>query len=256
MTRATFRFYARLNHFLPPDCRGRACEVTCAEQSTIKHMIEALGVPHTEVVLILANGEPAGLGRMLEDGDRIALYPKFETLDVADISVSAERLPGAPRFVADSHLGGLARMLRMAGFDTLYDNHYADAAIVELASAEQRTLLTRDRELLKRRAVAHGCFVHAMKPAAQLKELYERLDLASSARPFTLCMDCNRPLRSIAKQAVLHRLPPRVRERHEHFFTCEQCGRVFWEGTHWQAMRQVLEGLSAHYQSGRRAARE
>ncbi|MEH6389125.1 MAG: Mut7-C RNAse domain-containing protein [Pseudomonas profundi] len=245
MTRATFRFYAQLDRFLPRDRRGRAFNITCAERSTIKHMIEALGVPHTEVALVIANHEPAALERMVVEGDRIALYPKFESLDITDISVSAPRPPGAPRFVADSHLGGLARMLRMAGFDTLYDNQYADAAIAELANAEQRILLTRDRELLKRRAVAHGCFVHALKPAVQLQELYERLDLASAARPFTLCMDCNRPLRSIPKQEVLDQLPQRVRERHEHFLTCDQCRRVFWEGSHWRAMRQVLEGLSA-----------
>lgn len=243
MTCATFRFYAQLDRFLPGDRRGLAFDISCAERSTIKHMIEALGVPHTEVALVIANDTPAGLGRIIAEGDRIALYPKFETLDVSAISVTAPRPPGAPRFVADSHLGALARLLRMAGFDTLYDNHYADAAIVELAHVEQRILLTRDRELLKRRAVAHGCFVHTLKPAAQLRELYERFDLAAAAQPFTLCMDCNLPLRGIPKQQVRERVPARVQARHELFFTCEQCERVFWEGTHWRAMRQVLDAL-------------
>src|SRR5690606_40558856 len=120
MTYATFRFYAQLERFLPGERRGRAFDISCAERSTIKHMIEALGVPHTEVALVIANDAPAGLDRIIAEGDRIALYPKFESLDISAISAAAPRPPGTPRFVADSHLGALARLLRMAGFDTLY----------------------------------------------------------------------------------------------------------------------------------------
>ena len=243
MTTATFRFYQQLNAFLPADRRGRDITCTCARAATTKHMIEALGVPHTEVALLLVNGEPAGFERLIADGDRIAVYPKFASLDIAEARLPPDRPPGRPRFVADAHLGGLARLLRMAGFDTLYDNAFEDGPMAELARREERILLSRDRELLKQRNVVHGCFVHALKPAAQLRELYERLELAADARPFSLCMNCNAPLREVARQAVFERLPPRVRERYRRFLICERCRQLYWEGSHWQAMSTLLAAL-------------
>ncbi len=245
MTTATFRFYARLNAFLPKARRGQAFSCACAQAATTKHMIEALGVPHTEVALVLANGNPVGLDWPLEDGDRIAVYPKFERLDITGpMSVQPALPSGPPRFVADAHLGGLARLLRMAGFDTLFDNRYEDAAMSELANREGRVLLTRDRALLMHRLVTHGCYVHTLKPADQLRELYERLELATHARPFSLCMNCNAPLRELDRQAVCDRVPPRVLECHERFMGCDCCGRIFWEGSHWQDMRALLDSLA------------
>jgi uncharacterized protein with PIN domain len=242
MTTATFRFYARLNRFLPAERRGQAFRSSCAQAATTKHMIEALGVPHTEVALVLVNGRPVGLEWLIEDGDRIAVYPKFEQLDISGLA-SMQPLSDPPRFVADAHLGGLARLLRMAGFDTLFDNHYEDAAMTELANRERRVLLTRDRALLMQRVVTRGCYVYALKPAEQLRELYERLELAAHARPFSLCMACNAPLHEMDEQAARDRVPPRVLERHDRFMGCDRCGKVFWEGTHWQDMRALLDSL-------------
>lgn len=241
---ATFRFYARLNAFLPSERRGQAFCCACAESATTKHMIEALGVPHTEVALVLVNGAPAGLDWPIEEGDRVAVYPKFEQLDIGALAAIEPLPPGPPRFVADAHLGGLARLLRMAGFDTLYDNNFEDAAMSALANRERRVLLTRDRALLMHRVVLHGCYVHAIKPQEQLRELYHRLDLASHAQPFSLCLSCNVRLHQVDKQAVLDRVPPRVQARHERFLGCNECDRIFWEGTHWQDMRALLDSLT------------
>jgi len=253
MVTATFRFYDELNGFLPRARRGREFATPCARAATVKHMIEALGVPHTEAALVLVNGESSGFGRPLEEGDRVAVYPRFETLDVTGLS----RLPQgsqtaqapqasriAPRFVADAHLGGLARLLRMAGFDTLYDNAYRDDEIVAIAAAEDRIVLTRDRELLKRRAVSRGCYLHAIKPEAQFRELFERLGLAPGAQPFSLCLHCNLALRAVDKALVLDALPPSVRELHEEFTTCEACRRVYWKGSHHKRMRALLDTVS------------
>jgi uncharacterized protein with PIN domain len=248
MATATFRFYEELNDFLAPDRRKREFTVTCARAATTKHMIEALGVPHTEVELILLNGESVDFSRQLVDGDRVAVYPRFEAMDVTPLLRVRDKPLRATRFVADAHLGGLAHMLRMLGFDTLYDNQFEDDAIVALAEQEGRIVLTRDRELLKRRAVTHGCYVHALKSETQLREIVERLDLARSARPFTLCLHCNAPLRSVDKASVLDRLPPRVQAHYDRFSTCDACGRVYWEGSHWRNMKQVLDGLLSNAQ--------
>jgi hypothetical protein len=169
MVSATFRFYDQLGAFLPRERRGREFAAPCAREATTKHMIEALGVPHTEVALVLVNGESSGFEQMLRDGDRVAVYPDFGQLDVTALqrlrSWPEERL----RFVADAHLGGLARLLRMAGYDTLYDNAYHDDEIERIARGEGRVLLTRDRELLKRRTVELGCYLHALRPEEQLR---------------------------------------------------------------------------------------
>lgn len=253
MVTAIFRFHEELNDFLPRERRGRPFASRCARSATTKHMIEALGVPHTEVEVVFVNGQQSGFDRVLEDGDRVAVYPRFEVLEygpqeaVARDGTQPERLRDRPlarmRFVADAHLGGLARLLRMAGFDTLYDNHYHDDDIEDIAQDEDRVVLTRDRELLKRRSIVHGCYLHTLNPPDQLRELFERLDLAQGARPFTLCLHCNVPLRQVAKSDVAERLPASVRDQHEDFTTCERCMRVYWKGSHYRRMNALLSAV-------------
>ncbi|MGF6464866.1 uncharacterized protein with PIN domain [Paraburkholderia youngii] len=245
MVTATFRFYEELNDFIARPLRRRAFTCVCARDATTKHMIEVLGVPHTEVELILVNGESVGFDYPLADDDRVAVYPKFEALDIQPLLRVRERPLRVMRFIADAHLGGLAPLLRLAGFDTLYDNHFPDADIEALAAAQQRIVLTRDRELLKRRHITHGCYVRALRPREQLREVFERLDLARSAQPFRLCLVCNAPLRRIGREEAGPRVPHGVLQRHSRFVTCDVCGRVFWEGTHWQRMRALMDSVSA-----------
>ena len=244
MVTATFRFYEELNDFLARPLRRQSFSCECARAASAKHMIEALGVPHTEVELILVNGESVGFDHPLQEGDRVAVYPKFEALDIQPLLRVRERPLRVVRFVADAHLGGLAQLLRLAGFDTLYDNHYADSHIESIASDEGRIVLTRDRELLKRRTITHGCYFRALKPEVQLREIFDRLDLARSARPFRLCLTCNAPLRRIAKDEAIGRAPEGVLERHAQFVTCDVCRRVFWEGTHWRRMRALMDSVT------------
>jgi hypothetical protein len=244
MVTATFRFYEELNDFIARPLRRSSFSCVCARDATAKHMIEALGVPHTEVELILVNGESVGFEHPLADGDRVAVYPKFEALDIQPLLRVREKPLRVTRFIADAHLGGLAQLLRLAGFDTLYDNHYPDEDIEALAASEHRIVLTRDRELLKRRTITHGCYVRALKPEQQLREIFDRLDLAGCAQPFRLCLACNAPLRRIARDEVIGRAPEGVLERHKRFVTCDICQRVFWEGTHWQRMRALMDQVA------------
>lgn len=244
MALAEYRFYEELNDFLAPERRRRSFEYDCARAATVKNAIEALGIPHTEVELILVNGVSVDLAHPVREGDRIAVYPRFEAFDVAPLLRLREAPLRIPRFVADAHLGGLARLLRMTGFDTLYRNDIHDDEIAALAAGEGRIALTRDRELLKRRDIDHGCYVHALKPREQFREIVGRLQLEALAKPFTRCLQCNTALTAVERAAVLAVLPPRVAERYERFSTCADCGRVYWEGSHWERMREVLrEGL-------------
>jgi uncharacterized protein len=233
MASATFRFDTALDFFLPRERRGHAFATLCARAATVKHMIEALGVPHTEVGEVLVNGEPAPFDLLLEDGDDVCVPPVRP----------AVLAPGEARFVADAHLGGLARLLRMAGFDTLYDNEIDDDEVEAFAGTGGRIALTRDRELLKRRGVLRGCYVRSTRPEQQLREVFARFGLAPAMRPFSLCLACNVPLRPRAKAEVLDRLPPSVRAAHDTFLGCPRCGGVFWQGSHWQRMRALLDSV-------------
>lgn len=242
---ANFRFYEELNDFLPAAWRKRSFDHPCAEAASVKHMIEALGVPHTEVDLVLVNGVSVSFDHLLHENDHVAVYPRFEAFDITPLLRLREHALRITRFVADAHLGGLARLLRMAGFDTLYDNHFQDDEIAALSVREARILLTRDRELLKWREITHGCYVHALKPAEQLSEILRRLDLAGSIKPFSLCLHCNAPLHALDKQLAQSRVPPAVRASHERFSTCDLCQRVYWEGSHWRRMQAQLQAILA-----------
>lgn len=245
LVQATFRFYEELNDFLPSEFRRHDFEFACPPDAPVRHIVETLGVPHTEIELILINGASVNLEQRIRPGDRVAVYPKFEAFDIRPLLRLRPYPLRSTRFVADAHLGALARGLRMAGFDTVYANPIADDEIERLAETEKRIVLTRDRELLKRRGITHGCYVRALTAEAQLEEIVRRLDLASSMRPFSLCMECNAPLRPVDKEFVADRLPERIRERHTRFSTCDVCQRVYWEGTHWQKMRRRLAALGA-----------
>jgi uncharacterized protein len=243
MTVAQFRFYEELNDFLAHDRRRQSFELRCAEAATVKNAIESVGVPHTEVELIVANGESVDFSYRVRDGDHISVYPVFESFDITPLlRVRPEPLRD-PRFIADAQLGGLARLLRMLGFDTQFDNQADDAEIRRRAIAQSRTILTRDRQLLICRDVTHGCYVHALQPAAQLREIVERLQLATQARPFTLCLCCNAALEVVDKQAVLERLPPSVALHQHQFKRCPVCERVYWQGDHYRRMSEMLRGL-------------
>ncbi len=238
----TLVFAEALHPFLPPARRGGAWRLAPAPGASLKHMIEACGVPHTEVGAIFVNGQPAGPADRAADGDRIEVR-SWSTADLhAAHGLRRWPAPEAMRFVADAHLGALARRLRMAGFDTLFRNDFADREIAALAAAEERIVLTRDRGLLQHKAISHACYIHATAPDAQFGELVARLGLQPGFRPFTRCMECNAPLAAVDKAEVIALLPPSVRERQQHFRRCTGCRRVFWEGSHWRRMRSFLSG--------------
>lgn len=231
MSGASFTFHGELAVFLARERRGTRFEQDCARAATVKQAIEAVGVPHTEIGHLSVNGAPATLARIVREGDAIEAFPH---------EPGAAPFETPLGFVADAHLGGLARMLRMLGFDTVYDNQLDDAEIVLRAAAERRVVLTRDRELLKCREILRGAFVHALKPEAQLAEVGRRYGLLAHAQAFTLCLNCNLPLATAQARQIEACVPQRIRERYSNFMCCPGCDRVYWQGSHWERMRTVL----------------
>lgn len=243
MASACFRFYAELNDFLAPERRAGAFRHEFIDRAAVKDMIESFGVPHTEVDLILANGEPVDFSYVVADGDRISVYPMFEALDISPAPRVRPQPLRDPRFVLDTHLGRLAGYLRMMGFDTLYRNDYRDEELARISREERRILLTRDRGLLKRSAVTHGYCMRETDVRRQLAEVMRRFDLAGAARPFRLCLRCNTVLEPAARERVADRLPPRAAELYDEFLLCPACGRVYWKGGHYRRMRRFIETI-------------
>lgn len=203
---------------------------------SIKHLVESLGVPHTEVGGLRVNGALAGLEVGVQPGDRV------EVLAPGD-GAGQLALPGEPRFVVDNHLGRLAVYLRMLGFDTLYRNDYQDPELAHTAGSEGRILLTRDRRLLMRREVIYGCCLRSLQPRVQLGEITRRYRLAERARPFRRCLRCNGPLQPVAKADVLDRLQPLTQQYYEEFALCPSCDQVYWKGSHYEHMLELIGGL-------------
>ncbi len=243
MHRATIRFYAELNDFLAPEQRARALEHRFYLPAPVKDVIEGFGVPHTEVDLILVNGESVDFRHPVQPGDRVSVYPMFESLDIKPVLRVRPAPLREPRFVLDGHLGRLARYLRMLGFDAEYRPKAEDAELAAVSSGEQRILLTRDRGLLKRSAVTHGYCVRETAPRQQLAEVVRRFDLAGAAKPFTRCIPCNGRLVEADREAARNRLPEGLGSRHERFHACEDCGRLYWEGSHHRRMKLLLEAV-------------
>jgi uncharacterized protein with PIN domain len=242
--RARFRFYAELNDFLPPGRRMVMFDYPFEGRQTVKHLIESLGVPHTEVDLVLVNGQSVNFAELIADGDLVSVYPVFEGFDITPVSRVRPKPLRQTRFVLDAHLGRLASYLRMAGFDSLYRNDYDDRELARISADEHRILLTRDRGLLMRSAVTHGYYVRETVPRRQLEEVVRRFDLAASLDPFTRCMACNERLRAVAKEAAADRMPSMSRAHYDDLCECPGCGRVFWKGSHYRRMERILETVS------------
>ena len=190
----SIRFYEELNDFLCVGNRKKEFQVSIKGVPCVKDVIEAQGVPHTEVDLILVNGNSVPFSYPLQDGDRISVYPVFEALDISDISKLREKPLRTPKFILDIDLDILAKYLRMLGFDTLYRSDYKDREIVNLSLSENRTILTRNRELLLRKGVVRGYLVKDTEPVKQLKEILKHFDLIALTDPFSRCMVCNREI--------------------------------------------------------------
>ena len=206
----------------------------------MKDLIEALGVPHTEIDLILIGSSPVDFSHIVEDGDRISVYPVSEAIDISPLARVGPAPVAEARFVLDTHLGRLAAYLRLAGFDALYRNDFSDGELAGVSGREGRILLTRDQGLLKRRAAVLGHWLRTMTPRQQLVEILQRFNLFQRVEPFRRCLRCNHLLRPASKESVIDRLPSRTKQHYDQFHRCDGCGRVYWKGSHYHALESFL----------------
>ncbi len=240
---ATVRFYAELNDFLLPAHRQAAFVRKFHGTPSIKDLIESLGVPHTEIDLILVNGETQSFSYHVRHGDRISVFPVFESFDVTSLERLRPRPLREPRFVLDIHLGRLAAYLRMLGFDAVYRNDFDDDELISLAGRERRILITRDRQLPKRKAVTHAYCVRDVIPRLQAVEVLRRFDLVGSVAPFRRCLACDGLLEAAEASRVSDRVPPGVAREHAEYAVCPGCRRVYWKGSHHRRMLKLVNEL-------------
>jgi uncharacterized protein len=256
MSEVTIRFYAELNDLLPH--HQRQVPFTCAFNpgSTVKHLVEALGVPHTEIDLILVNGVSVNFSHQVEDGDSVSVYPVFESFNISPLVRLRPQPLRDSRFILDTHLGRLAAYLRMLGFNTLYENFADDDHLAFISNAETRILLTRDRGLLKRNLVTHGYYVRSSDPRQQIVEVLQRFDLGDQIAPFRRCLRCNTLLLPVGKAEVEARLLPDTRTYYQEFQVCPSCEQIYWKGSHYQNMLtfiQQVKGQVANLSTGQEA---
>jgi uncharacterized protein with PIN domain len=239
--RAFFRFYEELNDFLDNELRKKAFPYEFKGRPSIKDTIEAIGVPHTEIDLILVDGESVGFNYKLRGDESVSVYPVFESLDITPIVRLRAKPLRKTRFVVDVHLGKLAQKLRLLGFDTLFRNDFSDSEIVELSLQENRIILTRDKGILKYSAVRRGYWIRNNELKDQLKEVVKRLQLEDNLKPFTRCSNCNGLLHPVDKSLVQDRLPKTIIQFYNNFVECKGCKSVYWQGSHYKRICELIE---------------
>ncbi len=241
---ARFRFYAELNDLLPARKRKEREHIyRFYGKNTVKDAIESFDVPHTQVDLILVRQEAVSFDYIIRPGDYISVYPEFESLDITGVTGLRPVPLRHPAFILDVHLGKLARLMRMAGLDTLYRNDYEDRQIIDIARCEKRIILTRDKGILKHRVVTHGHWLTATDPDKQFIEVLKRFDLFARLKTFSRCIHCNAFLEPVEKSEVETLLKPGTRKCFSEFMRCTGCGRIYWRGSHYERMKKHLEEL-------------
>jgi len=238
-----FRFYEELNDFLPAQRRKRDFQVGFKGRESVKDMIEALGVPHTEVDLILVNGKSVDFGCIIRDKDRISVYPLFESLDIRDVTRLREIPLRQTRFIADVNIGDIVKYMRALGLDVYYDASLSPREIIRISKRKNRTILTKSRKLLKFRDVTHGIFIRPGTTVEQIKRVIDFLSLQAVIKPFSRCLQCNNSLVKVSKESILDRIPPKTREFYDEYSYCKACDKIYWKGTHFTRIKRVVDEI-------------
>ena len=213
-----------------------------SRSASIKDAIEAFGPPHTEIGHILCNGQPVDFDWPINPGQDYEIAPILAPWDITQATLLRPRPLPALRFLADRTVGRLARYLRIAGFDTLYEPEWRDGEIVAALQHEPRVLLTRNLDLLKRKQVVFGRAIRTVTPVAQRTEVLELFGVNRLDHCLTRCLACNQLLEPVDKAAILHRLEPLTIRYYHEFRICRICDHVYWAGGHVDRMRELLKG--------------
>lgn len=243
---AFFRFYQELNDFLSEEQRKTTFPYEFIGTPSIKNTIEAIGVAHTEIDLILVDGKSVGFDCRMQGGEYVSVYPVFESFDITPLLHLRSKPLRKTKFVVDVNLGKLAQKLRLLGLDTLYRNDFIDTEIVKLSLLEKRIILTRDKGILKYSAVTHGYWIRNEDPKRQLREVVSRLQLENIFKPFTRCSNCNELLHPVDKTLLQDRLLNDTLLSFNVFMECKGCKKIYWRGSHYDCICEWINELKVN----------
>jgi uncharacterized protein with PIN domain len=235
------KFHDDLTFFLKSKTSSGIIDRNLGEKTSVKDVIESCGIPHPEVDLILVNKEPVDFSHPIVKDADIDVYP----VQSRYLLFTEKRLQVRPikRFVADGHLGTLARNLRLLGFDVAYDRQAQDRQLLSVMEGEDRALLTRDRRLLMHAIVRHGYCPRSQNADDQTIEVIRRFHLFDSITPFTRCLRCNGPLQKVVKADIIETLKPLTKIYYEDFRRCTGCGQIYWAGSHFSKLQRRVEKI-------------
>ena len=239
-------FHGDLSFFLRS--KVATIERWLSERRSVKDIIEACGVPHTEIDLILVDGCPVDFSQVVGSEVRLDIFPT-EAGRITSFPENRLQVRNIRSFVADGHLGKLVRDLRLLGIDVVYDRAAEDRQLVRVASQESRALLTRDRRLLMHSAVRHGYYLRSQSSLEQTIAVLRRFTLDSVLAPFTRCLRCNAILEPAKKQEVMGQLEPLTKIYYEEFRRCRGCGQVYWSGSHFKKLQNRIETIRSRLTS-------
>ncbi|NEM97592.1 Mut7-C ubiquitin/RNAse domain-containing protein [Pontibacter burrus] len=236
---ARFKFHTTLNDFLQKQEQESWINYSFRDVPAIKDAIEAIGVPHPEVNAIVVNGRSVDFTYKLHPDDKVEVYPKGSPVT---INLFPNYNPPF-KFVLDVHLGKLARMLRLLGFDTIFDPELTEKELVAIAVSENRILLSRGTGILKHKTIVYGYWLRSQQPDEQLQEVIRYYNLAAEFSIFTRCMVCNGAIAQVTKEQLKEQLPPKTKLYFHEFYQCQNCQRVYWKGSHYERMQEFIQKL-------------
>jgi hypothetical protein len=234
-------FGGNLKELLRPQFRGLSrIEYQLTRQASVKDIIEACGVPHTEVGRLTVAGREIPFSWPGVDSDILEVHPLCAPVDVSSPTLLRPEVLGAVTFAVDMNVGKLATLLRMAGFDTFYRNDISDPDLIAVALREKRILLSKDTDLLKRKEVVFGYLVREIHPEKQLAEIVHLYGIKDQFKPLSRCLRCNGELQPVGKQEIIDQLEPLTKKYYDSFRRCRGCGKIYWPGSHRDKMLRVL----------------
>jgi len=236
-------FHGQLNDLLPLRQRQQETSFKLHKARSVKDLVESIGIPHTEIDVILVDEQSVDFNHQLVGGESIQVYPANHSIDKISLTHNQPEIPADRKFVLDVHLGRLAVYCRLLGFDTLYRNDYDDPTLADISADQNRILLTCDRRLLMRKKVSLGYLVRSREPRQQILELVSRYDLLIHPTQVVRCLECNGIIHAVKKQQIEDQLQPLTKEHYQEFYQCDRCQKIYWRGSHYTKMQALIKTI-------------
>ena len=210
-------------------------------RTSIKDIIESIGIPHTEIGKIYTDQEEIDFGFIPEASTTVNIVEITPPFDVTRPSLLRPIPLPKILFIADLNVSKLATLLRMLGINVEIAYDLSDKEIASIAHEQKRIVLSKDLGLLKHRKITHGRYVRSVYPEDQLQEIIHFFNLKPHLQPFSRCLKCNNPLMFVEKEEIVSRLQPKTRLYFNHFKICTKCDKIYWKGSHHDGMVKKIQ---------------